>query len=116
MQILQYFMYSCFISQFLDESSNLKAGYKKDVVHDAFDAIYVSCIHNRSHDFFMYFFHLCLVMVNIVHSLPPEQAVLCAHALHEQRWVGPRLRACSVGGAWAYLWLHTRNLVLLICL
>ena len=34
-------MYSCIISQFLDESSNLKAGCKKDV-HDAFDTIYVS--------------------------------------------------------------------------
>ena len=46
--------YSCIISQFLDESSNLKAGCKKDVVHDAFDAIYVSYIDNRSRDFFMY--------------------------------------------------------------
>ena len=34
-------MYSCTI-QFLDESSNLKAECKKDVVHGAFDAIYVS--------------------------------------------------------------------------
>ena len=40
MHILHYFMYSCIISQFLDESSNLKAGCKKDAVHDAFDAIY----------------------------------------------------------------------------
>ena len=45
-----------FVSQCLDESSNLKAGCKKDVVHDA---IYMSCIHNRSHDFF----HLRPVMV-----------------------------------------------------
>ena len=54
-------------------------------------------------------------MVDIVRSLPPEPAVLCAHALHERRWVGPRLRARLVGGAWAYLWLHTRDLVLLVC-
>ena len=39
---MHYFMYSCITSQFLDESSNLKAGCKKDVFHDAFDAIYVS--------------------------------------------------------------------------
>ena len=45
-----------FISQFLDESSNLKAGCKKDVVHDAFDAIYVSCIDNHSCDFCVIFF------------------------------------------------------------
>ena len=37
-------MYSHCISQFLDEYSNLKAECKKDVVHDAFDAIYVSYI------------------------------------------------------------------------
>ena len=55
-------------------------------------------------------------MVDIVRSLLPEPAVLCAHALHERRWVGPRLRARLVGGAWAYLWLHTRDLVLLVCL
>ena len=62
------------------------------------------------------FFHPRPVMVDIVRSLPPEPAVLCAHALHERRWVGPRLRARLVGGAWAYLWLHTRDLVLLVCL
>ena len=55
MHILHYFMYSCIISHFLDESSNLKAGCQKDVVHDAFDAIYVSYIDNCSRDFFMYF-------------------------------------------------------------
>ena len=76
-------MYSCIISQFLDESSNLKAGCKKDVVHDAFDAIYVSYIDNRSRDFFL--FYLCPVMVDTVRSLPPEPAVLCAHALHERK-------------------------------
>ena len=52
MHILHYFMYSCIISQFLDESSNLKAGCKKDDVHYAFGAIYVSYIDNRSRDFF----------------------------------------------------------------
>ena len=81
-------MYSRCISQFLDEYSNLKAECKKDVVHDAFDAIYVSYIDNRSRDFSICnFFHLRLVMVDIVRSLPPEPAVLCAHALHERRWV-----------------------------
>ena len=44
-------MYSRCISQFLDEYSNLEAECKKDVVHDAFDAIYVSYIDNRSRDF-----------------------------------------------------------------
>ena len=104
MHILHYFMYSCLISQFLDESSNLKAGCKKDVVHDAFGTIYVSYIDNRSRDFYV-FFHLrpVMVMVDTVRSLPPKPAVLCAHALHERRWVGPRLRARLVGGAWAYL-------------
>ena len=116
MHILHYFMYSRYISQFLDEYSNLKAECKKDVVHDAFDAIYVSYIDNRSRDFLCNFFHLRPVMVDIVRSLPPEPAVLCAHALHERRWVGARLRARLVGGAWAYLWLHTRDLVLLVCL
>ena len=53
MHILHYFMYSCFFSQLLDESSNLKAECKKDVVYDAFDAIYVSYIDNRSRNFFM---------------------------------------------------------------
>ena len=114
--LLHYFMYSCFISQFLDESSNLKAGCKKDFVHDAFDAIYVSCVDNRSRDFLCNFFHLRPVMVDIVRSLPPEPAVLRAYALHERRRVRPRLRACLVGGAWAYLWLHTRDLVLFVCL
>ena len=56
------------------------------------------------------------VMVDTVRSLPPEPAVLCAHALHERRRVRPRLRARLVGGAWAYLWLHTRDLVLLVYL
>ena len=101
---------------FLNEYSNLKAECKKDIVHDAFDAIYVSYIDNRSRDFLCNFFHPRPVMVDIVCSLPPEPAVLCAHALHERRWVGPRLRARLVGGAWAYLWLHTRDLVLLVCL
>ena len=79
-------MYSCIISQFLDESSNLKAGCKKDVVYDAFDAIYVSYIDNRrSGDFLCIFFHLRPVMVDTVRSLPPEPAVLCAHALHERK-------------------------------
>ena len=84
--MLQYFMYSCIISQFLDESSNLKAGCKKDVVHDAYDAIYVSYyIDNRSHDFLCIFFHLRPVMVETVRSLPPKPALLCAHALHKRK-------------------------------
>ena len=90
-------MYSCIISQLLGESSNLKAGCKKDVVHDAFDAIYVSYIDNRSRDFLCVVFHLRPVMVDTVRSLPPEPAVLCAHALHERKYVGPRLRARLVG-------------------
>ena len=72
----------------MDESSNLKAGCKKDidVVHDAVDAIiYVSYIDNRSRDFISIFFHLRPVMVDNVHSLPPEPAVLCVHALHERK-------------------------------
>ena len=87
MHILHYFMvFMYYISQFLDESSNLKAGCKKDVVHDAFDAIYVSYIDNRSCDFLcIFFFHLRPVMVDTVRSLPPEPAVLCAHALHERK-------------------------------
>ena len=56
MHILHYFMYSRCISRFLDEYSNLKADCKKDVVHDAFDAIYVSYIDNRSRDFLCNFF------------------------------------------------------------
>ena len=74
---------SCIISQFLDESSNLKTGCKKDVVHDTFDAIYVSHIDNHSRDFLCIFFHLRPVVVDTVRSLPPEPVVLCAHALHE---------------------------------
>ena len=55
----------------MDESSNLKAGCKKDVVRDAFDAIYVSYIDNRrSGDFLCIFFHLRPVMVDTVRSLP----------------------------------------------
>ena len=42
-------------------------------------------------------FHLRPVMVDTVRSLPPEPAVLCAHALHERKYVGPRLRARLVG-------------------
>lgn len=56
MRKLHYFMYSYSVSQFLDESSNLRAGCKKDAIHDAFDAIYVSCIHNSSHNFLCNFF------------------------------------------------------------
>ena len=61
------------------------------------------------------FFHPHPVMVAIVHSLPPEPAVLCTRALRELRWVGPRLRVRSVGGTWVYLWSHIRDLVLLVC-
>ena len=39
MCLLHYFMCSYSISQFLDGSSNLKAGCKKDAIHDVFDAI-----------------------------------------------------------------------------
>ena len=34
--------YVCIVLQFLDRSSNLKAGCKKDAIYDAFDTIYVS--------------------------------------------------------------------------
>ena len=40
------------VSQFLDESSNLKAGCKENTFYDALDAIYVSCIHNSNSKFF----------------------------------------------------------------
>ena len=56
--ILHYFMYSYSASQFLDESSNLRAGCKKDAIHDAFDTIHVSCIHNSSRNFYVIFFTL----------------------------------------------------------
>ena len=78
MHILHYFMYSRYISQILDEYSNLKEECKKDVVHDAFDAIYVSCIDNRSRDFICNFFHLRPVMVDIVRSLPPVSQRICS--------------------------------------
>ena len=65
--------------------------------------------------FYVIFFHPRPVMVAIVRSLPPEPAVLCMRALRERRWVGPRLRARSVGGTWVYLWSHIRDLVLLVC-
>ena len=60
------------VSQFLDRSSNLKAGCKKNAFYIiAFDAIYVSCIHDSSSNFF----HPRLVMTcTIVCSLPPEPA------------------------------------------
>ena len=115
MRILHYFMYSYSVSQFLDESSNLRAGCKKDAIHDAFDAIYKSCIHNSSRNFLCNFFHPRPVMVAIVCSLPLEPAILCTRALHERRWVGAWLRAPSIGGTWVYLWLHIRDLVLLVC-
>ena len=76
------------VSQFLDESSNLRTGCKKDTIHDAFDAIYVSCIHNSSYKFLCNFFHSRPVMVAIIRSLPPEPAVLCTRALRERRWMG----------------------------
>ena len=93
MHVLHYFMYSCFVSQLLDESSNLKAGCKKDVIHDAFDAIYVSYIHNRSA---ILSFHLRPVMVDIVHSLPPEPAVFCT-------------QPCTNGGGYSSIARH-RNM------
>ena len=34
-----------------NKSSNLRAGSRKDAIHDAFDTIYVSCIHNSSRNF-----------------------------------------------------------------
>ena len=37
--------YIAICSQFLDRSSNLKAGCKKDAIYDAFDTIYVSYSH-----------------------------------------------------------------------
>ena len=64
---------------------------------------------------FFFFFHPRPVIVAGVRSLPPELAVLCMHALRKRRWVGPRLRARSVGGTGVYLWLHFRDLLLLVC-
>ena len=78
---MHYFMYSHSVSQFLGGSSNLKAGCRTDAVHDAFDAICMSCIHNRSREFLRNFFHLRPVMVAVVRSLPPEPAVLGTRAL-----------------------------------
>ena len=75
-------MYSRCISQLLDEYSNLKAECKEDVVHDAFDAIYVSYIDNRSRDFLCNFFHLRLVMVDIVRSLPPVSQQICSAGIY----------------------------------
>ena len=71
--ILHYFMYSCIISQFLDKSSNLKAGCKKDVVHDAFDTIYVSYIDNHSRNFYVLFSPssgtgFCRILATSLHS------------------------------------------------
>ena len=42
MRTLHCFMYSYSVSQFLDESSNLWTGCKKDAIHNAFDTIRVS--------------------------------------------------------------------------
>ena len=39
-------------SQFFDGSSNLKAGYKKDAIHDAFNSTYT---HNSSHNIYAIF-------------------------------------------------------------
>ena len=71
--------YSCIISQFLDESSNLKAGCKLFMVHLMPFMCHNNYIDNRSRDFFMDFFHFRPIMVDTVHSLPPEPAVLCVH-------------------------------------
>ena len=85
----------CFTIIFLDESSNLKAGCKKDVVHDAFDAIYVSCIDNCSRYFLCNFFHLRPVMVDILSAL----------YLRNQRYF---VRTpCTNGGGWGHV-LRTR--------
>ena len=115
MHILHYFMNSYSVSQFLDESSNIRAGCKKDAIHDVFDTIHMSCIHNSRCNFLCNFFHPRSVMVAIVCSLPPEPAVLCMRALRERRWVRPQLRAHSVGGTWVNPWSHIRNLALLVC-
>ena len=80
------------VSQFLDGSSKLRAGCKKDVAHDAFDSIYVSCIHNSSRNFYVIFFTLVRQwsLLSALYRLRTEPAVLCTSALRERRWVGPR--------------------------
>ena len=45
------YKYSYSASQFLDESSNLKARCKENAFCDALDAIYMSCIHNSNSNF-----------------------------------------------------------------
>ena len=105
---------SCTINNSSIYTHNMsQSRFKLASFYDAFDAIYASCIDNRSRNFLCNFFHLTSVMVDIVRSLPSEPAIHCARALHERRWVRSRLR---VGGAWAYLWLHTCNLLLFVCL
>ena len=70
-------MYLCIISQFLDESSNLKAGCKKDVVHDAFDASYASYIDNRS-NFFIY---------EKSDHIPSSYIVLMVHVVQGRQYI-----------------------------
>ena len=85
-------MYSYFVLQFLDGSSNPKAGCKKDAFHDAFDTIYVPYIHISNRNILCNFFLSCPIMVDFVRPLPPEPAVLRRCALRERWWVGLRVR------------------------
>ena len=68
--------YVCIVLQFLDKSSNLKAGCKKDAIYDAFDTIYVSYSHISRRNILCNFFQSCPVIYATVRSLPPESALL----------------------------------------
>ena len=56
----------------MDRSSNLKAGCKKDAIHNAFDTICHVLI-SVAAIVYVIFFQSCPVMVNTVRSLPLEQ-------------------------------------------
>ena len=60
-----------YVLQFLDKSSNLKAGCKKDAIYDAFDTIYVSYSHISRRNILCNFFQSCPVIYATVRSLEP---------------------------------------------
>ena len=54
-----------------DGSSNLKAGCKKDAIHDAFDTVYVICSSQWPPNILLqFFFQSCPVLVATLRSLP----------------------------------------------
>ena len=57
--------------------------------------------------FFNVSFNLRPVMVDIVRSLSRTSGTLCSRPT--QRWVGPRLRAGLIGGAWAFVVAYSRS-------